>query len=99
MPVSTDRIAGTWKHRDGFSEVEYAFSSEGGGVAVTVVDKFDGEVPEIYDVVWNEDELVLRFSAHWSSGRFVKYRVAVAPDPDRIQATITSTYQELWERG
>lgn len=98
MPISTDRIVGTWKHRDGFSEVEFSFSTEGGVVSVTVIDKFDDETPEIYDVDWNDSELVLRFAALWSTGRFVKYRVAVGPDPDRIQATITSTSQELWER-
>ena len=98
MPIATDRIVGTWKHRDGFSEVEFSFSTLGDGVTVTVVDKFDGETPEIYDVAWNEDKLVLGFAALWSTGRFVKYRVAVGPDPDRVQATITSTSQELWER-
>lgn len=98
MPLSTDRIVGTWMHRDGFSEVEFMFSIKDGSVVVAVVDKFDGETPDIYDVVWNEDQLTLRFSAHWGTGRFVKYRVAVGPDPDRAQATITSTYQELWER-
>lgn len=98
MPMSTDRIVGTWKHHDGFSEVEFSFSTEGGGITVTVIDKFDDETPEIYDVAWNEDELALRFAALWSTGRFVKYRVAVGPDPDRIQATITSTSQEQWER-
>jgi hypothetical protein len=98
MPIATDRIVGTWKYRDGFSEVEFSFSTEGDGVAVTVVDKTDDETPEIYDVAWSEDELVLRFSVLWSTGRFAKYSVAVGPDPDRVQATITSTWQELWER-
>lgn len=98
MSLSTDRIIGTWKHRDGFSEVEFLISVKDGSVTVAVVDRFDGEAPEVYDVTWSESELTLKFSAHWGTGRFVKYSVAVGPDPDRAQVTMTSTYQELWER-
>lgn len=98
MTTSSNRIAGTWKHCDGFSDTEFSFYVEGDAVMVSVVDTSDGETPEIYGVAWNEKELALQFNAHWSTGRFVKYRVAVGPNPDRAQATITTTYQELWER-
>lgn len=99
IPIShNNRITGTWKHCDGFCDIEFTFSVHEGNVAVSVIDTSDGETPEIYDVCWNERELVLRFAAHWSHGRFVKYRIAVGPNADRLQATITSTRQELWER-
>lgn len=92
------RIAGIWKHCDGFSDVEFTFSITDGTVGISVIDASDGERPEIYDVQWSESELVLRFAAHWSTGRLVKCHVMAGPNPDRLQATITSTHQELWER-
>lgn len=92
------RIAGTWKHCDGFSDVEFTFSVADGIVNVSIVDASDGERPEIYDVHWSESDLVIRFAAHWGTGRLVKYRVMIGPNPDRLEATITSTSQELWER-
>lgn len=94
----SNRIVGTWKHCDGFSDIEFSFSVVDGGVAVSVVDTFDGESPEIYDIAWSDRELVLRFAALWNTGRSVKYRVSVGPNEDRIEATITYTVQELWER-
>lgn len=93
-----NRIVGTWKHCDGFSDVEFSFSIVDGSVTISVVDTFDGESPEIYDVAWSDCELILRFVAHWSTGRFVKYRVSVGPNENRVEATITYTTQELWER-
>jgi hypothetical protein len=92
------RITGTWKHCDGFSDVEFTFSVVNGNLSVSIVDTNDGETPEIYDVQWNETLLEIRFVAHWSSGRLIKYRASVGPSKDRLQATITSTWQELWER-
>ena len=92
------RIAGTWKLCDGFSDVEFTFSITNGELSVSVVDKSDGEAPEIYDVQWREDQLEISFAALWSSGRLVKYRASVSPNEDRLQATITTTWQELWER-
>jgi hypothetical protein len=92
------RIAGTWKHCDGFSGVEFTFSIVNGTVSVSVIDVSDGEQPDIYDVQWSEANLVLCFVAHWSTGRLLKYHVMIGPNPDRLQATITSIHQELWER-
>jgi hypothetical protein len=92
------RIVGIWKHVDGFSDVEFTFSLDDGQLSVSVVDTADGETPEIYDVRWNESQLEISFAALWSSGRLVKYRASVGPNKDRLQATITSTWQELWER-
>jgi hypothetical protein len=93
-----NRIAGTWKHCDGFSDKEFTFTVRNSEVQVSVVDTSDGEIPEIYGVGWNERELALSFVVHWSTGHLMKYRVCVGPNADRIQATITTTFQELWER-
>jgi hypothetical protein len=41
----SNRIAGTWKHCDGFSDVEFSFSVVDGSVAVSVLDTSDGESP------------------------------------------------------
>ena len=92
------RVTGTWKHCDGFSGTEFTFSVAGTEVSVSVTDTDDDEKPEIYDVSWNEAKLEISFAALWSSGRLLKYRVSVGPNKDRLQATITSTWQELWER-
>ncbi|MDR1935297.1 MAG: hypothetical protein LBS49_06920, partial [Candidatus Accumulibacter sp.] len=50
------RIAGAWKHCDGFSDIEFTFSVTNGELSVSVVDAYDGEMPEIYDVHWNESQ-------------------------------------------
>ncbi|HLF98005.1 MAG TPA: hypothetical protein VI457_12755 [Methylococcaceae bacterium] len=92
------RICGKWKHCDGFSDTEFSFSLVDGQVHVSVLDPNDHEEPDIYDVIWDEAGLALSFAVHWETGRFVKYRVAVGPRDDRLQATITYTVQELWER-
>ncbi len=92
------RIAGTWKHCDGCSDVEFTFSVTDGELSVSVVDVNDGETPEIYAAHWNEGRLEISFAALWSNGRLVKYRASVGANKDRLQATITSTWQELWER-
>lgn len=94
----SNRIAGTWKHCDGFSDIEFSFSVVDDSVAVSVLDTSDGESPEIYDIAWSDHELILRFAVHWNTGLFVKYRVAVGPNENRVEATITYTVQELWER-
>lgn len=93
-----NRILGTWKHCDGYSDIEFSFSVADGAIVVSVLDTSDGETPEIYDVLWNDRELILCFAAHWNTGRFVKYRVSVSPIENRVEAIATYTVQEMWER-
>jgi hypothetical protein len=95
---NTHRVVGTWKHRDGLSEREFTFALRDGHVEVAVVDTGDGERPEVMAVEWLEHELSLRFAAHWSNGRLVKYCVQLSPDNNRGLVTMTTTFQELWER-
>lgn len=92
------RIAGRWKFRDGFSDIEFTITADGDDLGVDVVDTSDGERPEVFGVKWQEKDMSLLFAVHWSNGRFQKYQVAVGPDQDRVEATITSTIQEIWER-
>lgn len=94
-PSQAHRIVGVWKFCDGFSDVEYAISIENGVPAVRVIDTSDGESPEVMDVSWIEGQLQLCFAVHWNHGRLSRYRVSVGPRGDRVQATITSTHQEL----
>lgn len=84
--------------RDGFSDIEFSITVRGDELSVVVVDRSDGERPEVFGVHWQEQDLTLSFAVHWQSGRFQKYRVAVGPNQDRVEATITSTVQQLWER-
>ena len=92
------RVTGNWKFCDGFSSVIYTISLSEQGVSVSVVDEDDGETPEIFDVRWDNEQMTLSFAVHWAHGRLCKHRILVGPNPDRIEATITSTRQELWER-
>jgi len=97
-PSQAHRVAGLWKFCDGFSAVEYAISIENGLPAVRVIDASDGESPEVMDVSWIESKLQLGFAVHWSHGRLCRYQVSLGPRRDRVEAIITSTHQELWER-
>jgi hypothetical protein len=98
LPSQALRIAGTWKFCDGFSGVEYVITVEKGIPAVRVIDTSDGESAEVMDISWIESKLQLSFAVHWNHGRLCRYRVSVGPRGDRVEATITSTHQELWER-
>jgi hypothetical protein len=90
-------LVGTWVNGDEYAtEVEYIVSSAGEGFAVSVVDRFDGEEGEVYDVRW--DGTVLSFAVHWSStGRLVKARL-LAISPNRVDYIYTYTEQETWHR-
>lgn len=54
---SAHRIVGTWKHCDGFSDLEFTFSLRDGTVHVSVLDTDDGGQPEVMAVEWTESTL------------------------------------------
>jgi hypothetical protein len=90
---------GTWRSCDGFTDVEYTVSAEGGSLLVSGVDKSDGEVAEIRNVNWSASTSVLTFEAYWpKTGQTTKYRFGPAPRPGRANVTYTYTAQETWER-
>ncbi len=92
------RVVGTWKHCDGFSELEFTFSLYDGTVGVSVLDVEDGERPEVMSVEWIDQALELGFSVHWRHGRLTRYRFQLSPNQNRGSVTLSTTYQELWER-
>jgi hypothetical protein len=92
------RLTGSWKCCDGFSDVAITVRVRTGKFVVSIVDKYDGEKPEVHDIAWNEKQLELGFSVHWSSGRFIKYRFMPSVVADRLELTYSYIGQELWER-
>ena len=91
------RYVGTWKCCDGFSDTEFTIKVHRAKPVVTVLDRSDGEKPEIYDVAWDEGHHTLSFAVHWSSGRFIKYRLSPSPVLGRVEVTYNVIAQELWE--
>jgi hypothetical protein len=96
---SKNPLLGTWKCCDGFSDVQFTISAEGGSLAVTGIDTHDGEKAEIHNVTWLPEEGALQFAAHWpSTGRFTKYAFRQSPVEGRAGVTYTYTAQEIWEK-
>jgi hypothetical protein len=96
---SKNPLLGTWKYCDGFSDIEFTVTAEGGNLTVVGIDTHDGEKAEIHDISWSPEQGALQFSAHWpSTGRFVKYRVCPASIAGRVNVTYTYSTQETWER-
>ena len=97
QPNNGKRYVGIWKCCDGFSDTEFTIRMRGAKPVVTVLDRADGEKPEIYDIAWDEDQHALSFAVHWSSGRFIKYRLTPSPVLGRVEVTYNLIAQELWE--
>jgi len=93
------RLVGTWKCCDGFSDTRINIKVRAGIFAVSVLHKYDGEQPRVYDITWNDRQQELSFAVHWSSGRFVRYRFTPSLVEGRLDLTFSYTAQELWERG
>ena len=98
VPDPKKRFTGIWKCCDGFSDVEISVKVRANAFRVSALDRYDGEVPEVYDVNWNEERAELSFAIHWSSGRFLKYRFMPSVVKDRLELTYTFIAQELWQR-
>jgi hypothetical protein len=99
VPDQKRRLVGSWKCCDGFSDVVITVKLKADKFLVSVIDKYDGEEPGVYDIAWNEKQLELSFSIHWSSGRFIKYRFMPSVVNGRLELTYSYTGQELWERA
>lgn len=98
QPVTSNPLAGTWKCGDGFSEVEINVEFNGDTPRVSVIDKCDDEVPQIFEVLWDPEKGRLIFGTLWSTGRFVKYSFLSSPIDGRANVTFSYTDQELWVR-
>jgi hypothetical protein len=84
-----DALVGQWvSGHEWETEVEFTISKARGGFKVSALDRWDGESPEIYDV--KATATALTFAAHWSTGRFTKYRVRPL-DKNTIEMSFTHT--------
>ena len=97
-PDQKKRVVGAWKCCDHFSDVVIKIGLRAGKFKVVVLDKYDDEKPEVYDIAWNEKQVELNFAVHWSSGRFIRYRFMPSVALGRLELTYSYTDQELWER-
>lgn len=71
-------------------------SRRGGRFQVKVVDRYDDERADVYDVKWDGEELT--FAAHWpSTGRLVKTGLR-ALTHDAVNYRYTYSEQETWHR-
>ncbi len=91
-------LVGTWKCGDGFSDVEISVDFKEDTPTVSVIDKYDDEVPKIFEVLWDAEKGQLNFGTLWSTGRFVQYTFMSSPIDGRAGVTFTYTDQELWVR-
>jgi len=90
-------LVGSWiSGTETGSEIEYIVTSHGGGFKVIAIDRFDGEVADIFDVKW--DGRILSFGTLWNStGRFLRCRFeAIAKN--EVSYTYTYTANETWHR-
>ena len=78
------------------SEIEYIVTSHGTGFRVRAIDRYDGEVADVFEVKW--DGQILSFGTLWNStGRFLRCRLdAVAKN--EVSYTYTYTANETWHR-
>lgn len=89
-------LVGTWVSGEDFDDVAITVSRAGSKFRVSVIDTFDDEQAEVYDVKW--DGRTLTYAAHWeSTGRFVKARLQALSD-GAIDYCYTYSKQETWHR-
>jgi len=90
-------LVGSWiSGTESGSEIEYVVTSHGSGFKVKAIDRFDGEVADVFEKKW--DGRILSFGTLWNStGRFLRCRFqAVAKN--EVSYTYTYTANETWHR-
>jgi hypothetical protein len=92
ITVKKDLLAGNWRARDEWSDIEYCVSGREPRYRVNVRDFKDGEKPDVFEIKWHAAKHTLSFAAHWNStGRFMRCRLrAISPS----QVDLTYTYTE-----
>lgn len=91
---SNDPFVGDWVPADMYSDIVISIDKEGDVYQVSVVDSDDGEMAEVYEVRYENDEL--SFNVHWSSnGRFIKYGLILTTDKT-VRLIYTYSGQETW---
>ena len=90
-------LVGSWVSGTEYgSEIEYIITSRATGFRVRAIDRYDGEVADVFELKW--DGQTLSFATHWNStGRFLRARLeAVAKN--EVSYTYTYTENEIWHR-
>ena len=76
ITVKKDILAGIWRARDEWSDIEYRVSGKEPRYRVSVRDFKDGEKADVFETKWNAAKETLSFAAHWNStGRFMRCRL------------------------
>jgi hypothetical protein len=90
-------LVGSWiSGTESGSEIEFVVKSHVSGFKVKAIDKFDGEVADVFEIKW--DGRILSFGTLWNStGRFLRCRF-LATAKDEISYTYTYTANEIWHR-
>jgi hypothetical protein len=87
-----DLLAGVWRARDEWSDVEYCVSGKAPRYRVGVRDFKDGEKADVFETKWHAAKHTLSFAAHWNStGRFMRCRLMAI---SASQVDLTYTYTE-----
>ena len=87
-------FVGRWKSADPLLEdVEHHISTSKGEYKISVIDTYDGEKAEVYDIQWDGDHL--RYKLHWkSTGRFIKYSLTLL-DKGKIGMSFEYSAQDI----
>ncbi len=97
LPSAVVPFVGRWIASDEWStDVSLVITSRNGKVSVRALDQSDGEEAEIFDVKITKRELL--FAAHWSSGRFTKYRLRPLRN-DEMEVVFAFTGTQTFKRS
>jgi hypothetical protein len=95
-PPIARKLAGRWVAFDEWAtDVKFVIRSVKGGFRVNVVDRWDGEKAEVFDV--KATKTTLSFAAYWSSGQLTKYRLRLLRD-DQIHVVYSYTATNTFRR-
>lgn len=95
-PAIARKLAGRWVAFDEWTtDVMFVIRAAKGGFRVNVVDRWDGEKAEVFDV--KATKTTLSFAAYWSSGQLTKYRLRLLRD-DQIEVVYSYTATNTFRR-
>ena len=90
-------LVGSWVSGTEYgSDIEYIVTSHGTGFRVRVIDRYDEEVADVFEVKWDGE--ILSFATHLNStGRFLRVRLQALAE-NEVSHTYTYTEMEIWQR-
>ena len=90
-------LVGSWVNGDEYAtETEYIVTSHDTGFRVRAVDRYDGEVLDVFEVKWDGQTLSFGTLCN-STGRFLRCRMETI-SKNRVSFTYTYTANETWHR-